>query len=126
MKLFKMLKVQLSGTVLDKVQHNTMLCRPCLNKCIVTISIYFLKLVLLQFSLLNLCYFDQKSTFLAGLKKKNSVKCLSKNRNAGSQNCPLIFLKHISSSFKKKRIKGRGFSGRPIEFHFVLITAINY
>ena len=74
MKLFMMLKIQLSGTVLDKVQEN-MLCRACLNKCIVTISIYFLKTVLLQFSLLNLSYFDQKSTFLAGLKEKLNQDC---------------------------------------------------
>ena len=64
-----MLKVQLSGTVLDKVQHNIMLCRSFLNKCLVTILIYFLKPMLLQFSLLNLSYFDQNPTFLANLKK---------------------------------------------------------
>ena len=51
-------------------------------------------MLLLQFYLLDLAYFDQKSTFLADLK--NSVKCLSKFlfkdsyriRTAKSQNCP--------------------------------------
>ena len=109
MKMFKILKVQLSGIVLDQVQHN-MLCRICLNKCIVTISIYFLRPVLLEFFLLNLSYFDQKSTFLVGLKKKKkSVKCLSKFlfkdsyriRTTGSHNCSLILFKYISSSLKK-------------------------
>ena len=121
MKLFKMLKVQLSGTVLDKVQHN-LLCRACLDKCIVTISIYFLKPVLLQFSLLNFSYFYQNPLF--GWLKKDSVKCLSKFpskdsyriRTARSQNCPLILF---------KKIKETRFSGRLLEFHFVLNIAKN-
>ena len=66
-------------------------------------------MLLLPFSLLNLSNFYQKSTFLAGLKK-NSVKCSSKFlfkdsyriRAAGSQNCPLILFKLISSLFKKE------------------------
>ena len=49
----------------------------------------------------------------------------SKIRTARSQNCTLILFKLKHSSFKKKKIKGTGFSGRPFEFHFVLNIAKN-
>ena len=104
MKLFKMMKVQVSGTVSDNVRHNIMLFRACLNKCIIMISIYFLKPDLSTKFIL----FWSKLHFFGRLKK-NSVKCLSKFlfkdsyriRTAESQNYPLILFKHIISSFKK-------------------------
>ena len=71
--------------------------------------------------------------FFSWLKKTRSEKCLSKFlfkdnyriRTARSQKSSFILFKLISSSLKK-RIKGRGFSGRLIEFHFLLNIAINY
>ena len=71
--------------------------------------------------------------FFSWLKKTNSEKCLFKFlfkdnyriRTARSQKSSFILFKLISSSLKK-RIKGRGFSGRLIEFHFLLNIAINY
>ena len=71
--------------------------------------------------------------FFSWLKKTHSEKCLSKFlfkdnyriRTARSQKSSFILFKLISSSLKK-RIKGRGFSGRLIEFHFLLNIAINY
>ena len=71
--------------------------------------------------------------FFSWLKKTRSEKCLSKFlfkdnyriRTARSQKSSFILFKLISCSLKK-RIKGRRFSDRLIEFHFLLNIAINY
>ena len=71
--------------------------------------------------------------FFSWLKKTHSEKCLSKFlfkdnyriRTARSQKSSFILFKLISCSLKK-RIKGRRFSDRLIEFHSLLNIAINY
>ena len=71
--------------------------------------------------------------FFSWLKKTRSEKCLSKFlfkdnyriRTARSQKSSFILFKLISCSLKK-RIKGRRFSDRLIEFHSLLNIAINY
>ena len=69
--------------------------------------------------------FWSKPHFFDWLKKTPSF--FSKiATESGLLGCPLIHFKHKKFFIKKKRIKGRGFSGRPIEFHFVLNIAINY
>ena len=44
-------------------------------------------------------------------------------RTARSQNCTLMFFEFKDSSSLKKKIKIRGFSGRPVELHFALNIA---
>ena len=54
-----MLKVELSGTVLDEVKHNIIQCRICFNKGMEKISINFLKPELLL-QLLSIAIFFGK------------------------------------------------------------------
>ena len=77
-----MLKVELSGTVLDEVKHNIIQCRICFNKGMEKISINFLKPELLL-QLLSIAIFFGKIhpvliknllLFLAFFKKKKQNK----------------------------------------------------
>ena len=76
----------------------------------------------------KLSYFDQHSTFWLVFKKPhaNSAKYLPeflfsssfRIKTARSQNCSLILFELKNTSLKK--IRGKGFSFRLVEFHFVL------
>ena len=77
-----MLKVELSGTVLDEVKHNIIQCRICFNKGMEKISINFLKPELLL-QLLSIAIFFGKIhpvliknllLFLAFFEKKKQNK----------------------------------------------------